>query len=205
MTIAAMIRTATRGESGTNRDLPGSAAGSTNGAGGRVDAQRARSIAGASGVGGAGSCMLPQTTRRGCSLRDSTGTFSTDAGGRGPASAAPALAPRPCAVCGRTRARRSRADRCLGDRTGGLGVASLPAGRTGSRSDRIRGADPRDARGRTRTGRHPPHRVRPDLAGARGSGRPPARGLAAGRSLRRVARQSGPRRARSPRPTTGSR
>ena len=68
-TMDAAMRTATRGESGANRRSPGPAVGSMNGGGGRPSTHRARAVEGPSATEGAGSSMVPQTTRRGTTVR----------------------------------------------------------------------------------------------------------------------------------------
>ena len=195
MTIAATMRTATRGESGTNRDLPGRPPDRrTAAAGARLPSEPGRSRERRRSVGRAPPwCRrLPDVDAR---SETAPGPPAEAPARRGPASAAPALAPRAGTVRGRARARGPRADRAWET---ALEASALPLFRP---VGRVRGRIafgaplPADARGRARAGRHPPDRVRPDLAGARGPGRPPARRLAAGRPLRRLARQPGPRRA----------
>ena len=75
------------------RLCPGRPSGSTNGGGGqrgRPASQRRR--AGPSAVGGAGSSIVPQTTRRGRPLETAPGPAGRGAGRAEPATAAPALA-----------------------------------------------------------------------------------------------------------------
>ena len=98
-TMVAEIRTATRGESGANRRSPGPAVGSMNGGSGRPATHRARSVEGPSATEGAGSSMVPQTTRRGTTVRPRDpaggGAARRDRGGAsGEPGEAPVAAPR---------------------------------------------------------------------------------------------------------------
>ena len=203
-TIAATIRTATRGESGTNRDSPGPALVLTNGGGGSVAAQRASGFAGASATDRAGSSMSPQTSRRGCPDRSWAGRDHHAGGGRSSSPGAPALAPGPCAVVRRPRSRWPGAGRRMGVGARGIRPAGVRPGGSGPGAGRVRGAAVGRAGRRGGARGHPPDRVRTDLAGPRGARGPAAR--RAGGWSTCTTSGSGRRRwpVRSSGPTTGS-
>ena len=137
--------------------------------------------------------------------RQLQGRDGRGAGRRGRRSSAPALAPGPRA--GRpTRPSWGAGRRSMpGRRPRGVRVAALPDTRAGAAADRLRGADPGQAGAGARAGRHRPHRVRPDVAGAGGPRRPPARRAGGWSTSTMSGSAARPSPDRSSRPTTGSR
>ena len=149
--------------------------------------------------------IVPQTTRRGRPLRDSARASAecrpTRSRSRAPALAARARARPPTRPAWRAASRstrgrpRSRRPAC---RSSGRRGRARPRSRSGRRSRSAIAAE-RELADILLTER------RARLARPRGASAAPARWLAPGRPLRRLARRAGRSPDRSPRPTTGSR
>ena len=205
-TMAAAIRTATRGESGANRRSPGPAVGSMNGGGGRPchpsrqggrqDRRRRKARA-------RPWCRrLPDVERPSgpaTSPADGQPAGTAEARreepGEAPVAARPpALAARPRPRRDRTRARRARAGRRVGRGDRRDRAAGLSARRAQPARDRIRGARPGADGARGRAGRPRPHRDAAHLGRPRVADRLRAARLASHRPVRRLARGAGARR-----------